>query len=420
MTVKKHAMHRRTLLRAAGAGALALTAKHPKPVASRQESVTLDFWNGLTGPDGQIMEQLVEQYLDENPHVTINQQQIQWVDFYTKMFTAIPSGEGPEMAIMHTYEVPRFADQNLVVPIPTEEIEAVGLDPDDFFEQAWEGGAHEGERYALPVDIHCLGLYLNNKLFQNAGLWEGDAPIAPTNMEEFLEAAETLTQGNEWGVAWSQRHAWHFQNLLWQNGGRIFSEDGEPTLDTPEAFEVGQFYQDLHLEHEVTPAGITGNPIDAFRTGEYGMMFHGGWNIPGLQETEIDFTLVPVPQWFEEPAVWAGSHQFVLPTQRDEDENKRRAALEFFGWLSDHTIEWSQAGHVPARRSLVDSEEFQALTPQAVLASQFERWRFQPSDPRIIEVETRLPEAVEAIFLGQSTPEEALTALNEEIERIRL
>jgi multiple sugar transport system substrate-binding protein len=163
MSINKHAIHRRTFLQAVGAGTLALATNHRNTVASRQESVTLNFWNGLTGPDGQIMEQLVEQYLEENPHVTINQQQIQWVDFYTKMFTAIPAGEGPEMAIMHTYEVPRFAGQNLVVPIPTEEIEAVGLDPDDFFEQAWDGGTHEGERYALPVDVHCLGLYLNNE-----------------------------------------------------------------------------------------------------------------------------------------------------------------------------------------------------------------------------------------------------------------
>ncbi len=119
--------------------------------------------------------------------------------------------------------------------------------------------------------------------------------------------------------------------------------------------------------------------------------------------------------------MWASSHQFVLPPQgRRKDENRRKAALGFYGWLSRNSVAWAKAGHVVARRSIVRSPEFQALKHQVVLAGQEPYWKFQPATHKIIEVETRLPPTLEKIFLGTATPEQALKALNDEIKRIRI
>ena len=66
------------------------------------ENVSLSFWNGLTGPDGKILEGLLGEFQAKYPNIKIEHQQIMWNDLYTKMLTSIPAGGGPEMALMHT------------------------------------------------------------------------------------------------------------------------------------------------------------------------------------------------------------------------------------------------------------------------------------------------------------------------------
>ena len=386
------------------------------------QNVTLAFWDGLTGPDGKILEAMLGEFMAKYPNVKIEHQQIPWTDLYAKMLTAIPAGEGPDMALMHNYEIPRFGDGKHITEISADELASQKLDPSDFYDVAWKVGEYSGKRWSLPQDVPTMGMYLNNELFKKAGLWEGDKPKAPTNMADFLAAAKATTKGDEYGIAWAQGNVrWQWQMMLWQNGGDLFNEKGEPTIDTPEAIEVTQFHLDIFKKHTISPGGIT-NIVDSFRTGKFAMMVQGGWNIPALVDAKIDFTVVPMPTWFKQPQVWVTSHQFVLPTPKTTDPVKRQAALGYYNWFSQNSLNWViKAGHVAARKSIVKSPEFQAVkTGQVVLANQEPYWRTQPATHKIIELETRLPPALENVFLGQVTPEQAMKNLNDEIKRVRV
>lgn len=385
-------------------------------------NITLTFWNGLTGPDGKVLEEMLGNFQSKYPNIKIEQQQIPWNDLYTKLLTAIPAGEGPDMAIMHTYEIPRFSELGHISEITADELKAQNLDPSDFYEVPWKGGERNGKRYGLPQDVPSMGLFINNEIFKKNNLWDGDKPKAPTNMEEFLSTAKACTKGDEYGLCWGQGIAarWQWQMMLWQNEGAMFDDKEQPTLDTPAAIEVTQFHRDIFKKHQIAPLGIT-NTVDSFRTGKFAMMVQGGWNIPGVVAANMDFSLVPIPQWFKKKVVWASSHQFVLPTVKNKDENKRKAALGYFNWFSQNAFTWSEkAGHVAARRSIVKSPEFQKLKWQSVLAQQEPYWRFQPATHKIIELETRLPVALENVATETATPEQAMKTLQEEIRRVRV
>src|SRR5215218_762175 len=96
-------------------------------IAVPTQNVTLTFWNGLTGPDGKILEGMVGDFTAKYPNIKIEQQQIPWPDLYAKMLTAIPAGEGPDMALMHNYEIPRFSDGKHITEITPDEIAAQKL-----------------------------------------------------------------------------------------------------------------------------------------------------------------------------------------------------------------------------------------------------------------------------------------------------
>jgi len=407
---------------AATAPAAKTDAKPAADVGIPSGNITLTFWNGLTGPDGKVLEEMLASFTTKYPNVKIEHQQIQWNDLYTKMLTAIPAGEGPDMAIIHHYEVPRFAELGHISEITADELKAQSLDAADFYDVAWKGGEYKGKRHSLPQDVPSMGLFINNELFKKNNLWDGDKPKAPTNMDEFLSMAKACTKGDEYGLCWGQGLAarWQWQMLLWQNGGDLFDAQEQPTLDTPQAVEVTQLHQDIFKKHAIAPLGIT-NTVDSFRTGKFAMMVQGGWNIPGVIAANMDFSVVPIPQWLKQKVVWASSHQFVLPTVKNKDENKRKAALGYFGWFSQNAFTWSEkAGHVAARRSIVQSPEFQKLKWQMVLAQQEPSWKFQPATHKIIELETRLPVALENVATETATPEAAMKTLQEEIRRVRV
>ncbi|HLW47690.1 MAG TPA: ABC transporter substrate-binding protein [bacterium] len=412
---------RRAFMQGLGAGAAAAAGGFRWGGAVRAAgTVTLSFWNGLTGPDGRVMEGIVADFMAANPSIKIEQQQMQWTDFHTKMLTAIPAGQAPDVAIMHTYEKPRYVQSGALTEFSDAELEALGFRQKDFAARAWDGGMYQGKRYSVPLDIHAMCLYINNPLFKSVGLWADGKPKAPTTQAEFLAACQTLTHGDHYGVAWLQRGVgWAFQMLLWQNGGDMFDAQGEPTLDSPAAIEAMQFIQDLNKKYHYTPEGITGNPAEAFQTSKIGMAVHGDWLTPAFVAANMDFTVVPAPTFFKRRVVWAGSHQFYLPVQRRPDNAKREAALVFIKWVSDHSLAWAQGGHIPARTALTATPGFRARK-QAALLADAPYWHFMPAVPKILVEESLITAAQEQIFLGRATPKEALQALNDQIKRARI
>ncbi|HKV45691.1 MAG TPA: extracellular solute-binding protein [bacterium] len=421
MKRRRREITRRGFLRVAGASTVAAAGGllRAPARASAASNVTLNFWNGLTGPDGRVMEGLVNDFMSQNRNMKIEQQQMQWTDFHTKMLTAIPAGQGPDVAIMHTYEVPRYVEVGAITEYADADLQTLNLHESDFNPTAWAGGIYQGKRYSVPLDIHCMCLYINNPMFKAAGLWQGGKPKVPGTMEEFLVTAAALTKGDLHGVGWLQRGSpWAYQMYLWQNGGSMFDSHGDPVLDSSAAIEVAQFIQDLNKKYHYTAEGIT-STADAFRTGRFGMVIHGDWNIPAFVAAKMDFTVAHAPRLFKNRVVWAGSHQFYLPTQRRPDPAKRQTAIAFIKWISDHSLAWTQGGHIPARTALVKTAGFRARK-QALLVDDTRYWRFMPATPKILVEESLLPVALEKIFLGTATAKDGMEGVNAEIKRARV
>jgi multiple sugar transport system substrate-binding protein len=107
-------------------------------------------------------------------------------------------------------------------------------------------------------------------------------------------------------------------------------------------------------------------------------------------------------------AVWAGSHQFTLPTQPDEDPCRDAAAGIFIRYILDNSVTWAQAGQLPANNAVRESEEFQAIEPQAsIAAGSADFVFFPPSVPGIGDAYAPLDEAIGALMTGNATDVQA-------------
>lgn len=81
---------------------LVLALMLPAAVSAQDDdAVTLEFWGGWTGPDGDIMDGLVQQFNAEHPNIQVTLTRQQWSPLYDAFVVASASDEAPDILAMH-------------------------------------------------------------------------------------------------------------------------------------------------------------------------------------------------------------------------------------------------------------------------------------------------------------------------------
>ena len=296
----------------------------------------------------------------------------QWDTYYDALNSAYAGDGAPDVAVMHGSRLTDYAQRGLVLPLD-DQFEATGTEIDDAAEAARAAVSYEDTTYGVPFDLHAGLAHLNVDLFKQAGLVDAEGnPKIPTSTEEFLADAETMkakTGKNYFGAARVKDgltvHMW--RSLVEQQGGSVIAEDGsEASVDTPEAREALEFVNTVFEKY------ADGNQTydaaqSAFLSGETAMLFNGTWAVDQYdREATFDYKVTDFPTLYDEPAVWADSHMWVLPKQKEGDPAKYRAGLEFINYLYDHSGDWAiHTGHLAARTSVLESPEYQQAPQRA-------------------------------------------------------
>ena len=113
-----------------------------------------------------------------------------------------------------------------------------------------------------------------------------------------------------------------------------------------------------------------------------------------------------MPQFGPEPGVHGDSH--VVCVRAGISAEKRAAALRFVRFLSSRSLDWADAGQVPARASARATGRFRAMSVQWEFARQLDHVRYPPRTPIQAELLVEVATAVERALRGRATPAEAL------------
>ncbi|AUX24383.1 ABC transporter substrate-binding protein [Sorangium cellulosum] len=373
-------------------------------------AVELSFWTGFTGGDRPPMERLLERFNREHDNITVRMSVTRWGDFYQKLPAAVDSGHGPDVAVMHADQLATAAVHHTILPLD-EVVGALGLGAGDFSRTLWNAGVFRGHRYGIPLDVHPLGLYYNRAVLAHAGLGDVALPRARRDYLAVLEQLKGRGIQGSWVSPVLFTGGLMFQSLLWQLGGELFSEDGaRATFNSEAGVEALDFMIEL-IKRGYSPRDV-GQDADsiAFTNNRNAFHWNGIWMInvyraiPGLE-----WGVAPVPAIGPREAVWGNSHNLVLPRQPRDGQRRLKASVVFLDWLSRHSIEWAEAGMVPARREARESAAFLRMTEQAIFATQIPHVRFPPAIAGIDSVRaSTLDLAVNEAVLLRAPPREAL------------
>jgi ABC-type glycerol-3-phosphate transport system substrate-binding protein len=209
----------------------------------------LRFWHAMGGALGQSLDGLVEDYNASGKDVeSVSMGKYQALS--QKIMASVAAGGPPDVAQCYEAWTANLVENGSVVAFDgfLEGPEGVAA-LDDFYGIFLEGSRQQGQLWSFPFNKSVRCLYYNKDRFREAGL-DPDRP--PRTWEEYRSIARQLTRdldgdgrNDEFGLA-CQISASMFENLLYQNGGRLLNEEEtQVAFDSPEGLEALEFMTDL-------------------------------------------------------------------------------------------------------------------------------------------------------------------------------
>lgn len=341
-----------------------------KTAAAKSSDNEIVLWTPLTGPDGDTMTAMIDEYNKTNPKYKVKHVPIQENDLYGKLPSVVSSGkEVPDLTIVHAERIPLFVKNDMLVSYD----DAIAKDGNNikeanYLKEGWRVGAVDGKRYGIPLDVHTYITYYNPDLLAKYGPHVLDDNVI--TMDEVKEVGEAAKKDGiaAIGVDWMR-----VMTLAWigQLGGDITADGTKPTVNTPQAEKTLQTMKDFVNEKIATQDGD--DPQQLFKTGKLVFWPEGIWMRNGLKDSEANWKMTNFITFDKNKLVnWSSSHNFVMFKNPARDEAKQQGIVDFLKWIATNSIKWAtEAGQNPASMAVQNSAEF-AKEPQAFLAKNSE------------------------------------------------
>jgi multiple sugar transport system substrate-binding protein len=396
-------------------------------VASAAETVV--WWDFLGGGDGVRMKKLIEDFNTENAgKIEIQGTTLDWgVPFYTKVQTSAAVGEGPDVMTYHASRIPLAVSQGTLSELTADDWAAMGLGPDSFAKETFDAVNVDGKQYAVPFDTHPIVLYYNKDKLAAAGLIGADGlPTGLDGKDNFLAALQKLKDGGtQYGLAMTTADGGFafrtiYSYLCQQNG--VIGTDGAWLPDD----NLDKLANAVQVVADWVKAGVTPEYTDypsavaLFTSGEAATMINGVWEVPTMVDLEkqgklFNWGAIELPVLFDRACTYADSHSFAIPNNvgKPATPEKHAAVLAVIKWMSEHSLFWATAGHVPANAAVQASAEYKAMQPQATYAKLTANQVFDPKSVNAGVASPLFDAAGNAFTAAMNNEVDAKTAVEE-------
>jgi multiple sugar transport system substrate-binding protein len=189
-------------------------------------------------------------------------------------------------------------------------------------------------------------------------------------------------------------------------------------VDTPEAREAVDFMLEMFDAGYADPNFNYTAAQEAFLTGEAAFLLNGTWAVDQYRrEADFDYMAMDFPAVYDEAAVWANSHMWVLPKQ--QNDAKYEAGMVFLSYLYEQVFDWAAGtGHLAPRSSVLESEELQNVPQRQNYAGTADTAKLVPSIENWQAVEDILKEEIESTWLTGKSVSAALADADSRVNSV--
>ncbi len=236
----------------------------------------LTLWHVYSGAEREALDAAVERYNARHPERPIVASALAFSGYTSKLSSAIPRGNGPDLFIYNHDQIGGWVDAGLL---------AEASPPADLLEPAARAVAYGDRRWGWPVACKTAALFYNPELVETP----------PATRDELLRLARRLTDGRVFGLAYEASSLYHNAGWFLGAGGHFLDEDGGITLDTPAYASMLAFARDAVLRDRVCPEEATSVLVaQLFNEGRAAMVINGPWFLSQLDD-DAPRAVAPLP-----------------------------------------------------------------------------------------------------------------------------
>jgi multiple sugar transport system substrate-binding protein len=396
------------------------------------ENITIEIWWHEYGPFTAYVKELIEAYKKVHPNVTINPTVASSTDMNQKLTVALAAGTGPDIMDADASYYVAYYSKGVLEPV---NLEVFGVKTyQDLMARYVSGGlasgTFDGKVYTLPYQGNSMSLFLNNKLFADAGLdpkkdapktWKDLMALCPKLRK--VEGRRTVRKAFEFPYHSPRWQLQDLQPMTEQFGGKILSDDGKTAyLNSPETVKALTLWRDVTKEcgDPKTTKNTASDPNQDFLDGFTAMWITGPWATPQVHNSAIkdDFTVVGLPQ--VDPAK---PHTMVYGwawgVNKNRPEKNKFVAWDFVKFMLAKPEEWlAKAGFVQPVKGVANTEVakkfpfFDAHMKDVSTATWYIR------SENVNEIAQAVGRAVDSVVYDGADPKTALDAAQAAVDKV--
>jgi multiple sugar transport system substrate-binding protein len=303
--------------------------------------IHITYWDKWTGDEGKAIRRTVDAFNQSQDKIHVDLMIISGIA--DKTLLAISGNNPPDVSGLWDFNVAQYADDNALMPLD-DFCRRYGVQGSQYVSSAWKPGFYRGHVYALPATPYCPALYVNTRMFREAGL---DPTHLPRTIEELDAAADKLTRRDPsgrltcigflpgepgwWGWGWG----YLFGGKLWDGKDKI-------TANCPEDVRAFTWVQSFSKKYGLTELqtfrsgfGNFQSPQNAFLAGKVAMELQGDFmeNYITKFAPDLEWAVVPIPYPADRPdlarTTFPGIDTLSIPRGAKHPEE----AFQFIHWM---------------------------------------------------------------------------------------
>jgi multiple sugar transport system substrate-binding protein len=380
------------------------------------QKVTLNLWHGYTDVEAKEFQKLIDEWNVAHPDIQVKTLFVNNDKALQKMTVALQGGKQPDISYQFGSSLSQIATASKLVDL-TEYSKQPAVNWNDFIAGAREAVTSQGKVLGVPALIDNLAVVYNKKMFDQAGV---AYPNANWTWDDFRAAAKKLTDSSkkQFGFSYpmdaSEDSVWHYDPLLWQNGGSILTDDlKKAAFNSPEGVRALETLTRMAVDDKSVFLDMQNSPYTGlFNSGKIGMLITGPWDLASFPD--VAYGVAPLPGV-------NGDHQTIagpdLWTVWDNGGGRPAAAEQFLTWLTAAEQMKADAlatGHLPFRTSVIEDKAFVATFGKTipgikVFAENLTNVKqARPVVAAYPQVSEAMGNAIVAAMLGQKSAKQAL------------
>ena len=364
--------------------------------AAPAHAAELVLWHAYRGQERAVLDRLAADYETTHPDLEVVVRAVPYDGFFTKLETAAPRGNGPDLFIAAHERLGDWVPLGLVAPTPVA--------PQGFHPATIEALTVHGQIHGLPLAYKCLALFYDPVKISSP----------PATTDELLALAAAHSGSGRYGLAYSATEPYFHAPWMHGFGGGVF-QDGAVALDQAGNAVALEFARKL-LDQGLIPDEATSALVTRlFNEGTTPMVINGPW-FTGEIASERSYAVAPLPV-VTQTGLPAAPYLTVEAIQVSGFSHRQADAWAFARWLAGPEAALIRA--IEGRQSVASMQA--AAAPEVALdpilaafRAQLDTARALPNLPEMAATWEPQARAVRRVMRGAADPDDAVAQAQHE------